>query len=94
MTVLSGNFSADGSSEIIKGFQSARIDIGTDTNENFGGGTLNVKVRSSDTVDWTTVEGFTASASKVIEDSIGSIQLKIELEGATDPDLDYSIVYK
>jgi hypothetical protein len=92
--IISGNFTADGSSEIAKGVKAARIDIGTDTNENFGGGTLNIKVRASETSDWTTHESITESVSKIIEDTIGSAQLKVELEGATDPNLDYTIVWR
>lgn len=91
--VISGNFAADGSSDTVKGFKKARIDIGTDTNKNFSGGTLNVKIRASESADWTTIEGFTTSNSKIIKDSVGSAQLKVQLEGATTPDLDYTIVW-
>jgi hypothetical protein len=92
--IISGNFSANGSSDIAKGAKSVRIEVGTDTNENFGGGTLNIKIRSSEDLDWTTVEGMTEAGSKIIEDSVGSMQLKVELEGSTSPDLDYSIVWR
>lgn len=93
-TVIIGNFSADGSSEIVKGAKAVRIDVGTNTNANFGGGTLNIKMRAADTLDWTTLEGLTTTGSKTILDTVGANQIKVQLEGATSPDLDYSITWR
>lgn len=91
--MITGNFSADGSSEE---FVADRflILLGTDTNADFGGGTVSVKFKKNDQLDWT-ADGTTYTSMDAIKQDAAFMgaKIKIELEGATSPNLDYTITY-
>ena len=97
MAFVSGskfNFSANGDSPefVARKFV---IHLGTDTNEAFGGGTVEVKSKGNDQLDWTT-DATTYTATDIIKqdaDFMGS-KFKITLTGATSPNIDYSITYE
>lgn len=92
MTMISGNFGADGNSEE---FVASNITfcLGTDTNANFGGGAVSLKVKQDDQLDWTVDSTLTAGVSTTIAYT-GGLKCKIEMSGSTSPNIDYSIKYE
>ena len=93
MTTITGNFSADGSSEE---FVADRflILLGTDTNANFGGGTVSVKLKKNDQLDWTADSKTYTSMDAIKQDGdFMGAKIKLQLSGSTSPNLDYTITY-
>ena len=91
---IQGNFAADGDSTEFVAKQFTVL-LGTDTNEDFGGGTVEVKYKQIDQLDWTTDETtYIATAAFTSIEFVSGMQCKLTLTGATSPNLDYSIVYR
>lgn len=91
---ITGTFSADGDSEE---FVATRftIHLGTDSAEDFGSGTVELKSKRDDQLDWTT-DSTTYTATDIIKqdaDLLGA-KFKLTLTGSTSPDIDYSITYE
>lgn len=91
--LITGNFSANGDSEEFVA-SSFTLLLGTDTNEAFGSGTVEIKYKQNDQLDWSTdPDTYTASTVKTSESYVGGLKCKITLTGATSPNIDYSIRY-
>jgi hypothetical protein len=71
------------------------IHLGTDTRQNFGGGTVTIKSKRNDQLDWTS-DSTTSTATDIIKQDAGFIgaRFKLTLSGATSPNIDYSITYE
>lgn len=92
--VLTGNFSANGDSETFVA-RKFTVLLGTDTNKTFGGGTVSVKYKQNDQLDWTTDDTTYADATTFTsEEFVGGLKCKLTLSGATTPNIDYSIRYE
>lgn len=91
--IISGNFAANGSSDEFTA-NSITVCLGNDTNANFGGGTISLKVKQDDKLDWTVDSTYTATGTVNTIVYAGGLKAKIELTGATTPNLDYSIKYE
>lgn len=92
--IITGTFSADGDSVefIARRFV---VYLGTDSAEDFGGGTVEFKSKVHDAFDYTT-DATTYTATDIIKQDNGLIgaKFKLTLTGATSPDIDYSILYE
>ena len=93
-TIITGNFGANGDSEefVASNFV---IHLGTDTNSTFGGGTVTIKSKRNDQLDWTS-DSTTYTSMDIIKpnsDFMGA-KFKLTLSGSTSPNLDYSITYE
>lgn len=91
---ITGNFAANGDSVE---FVATRyvIRLGTDTNQNFGGGTVTLKTKNDPQLDWTSHQTtYTATAVITQPDNYIGGRHKLTLASATSPDLDYSITYE
>lgn len=91
--IMIGNFDSDGASEV---FTASKFTIllGNETNEDFGGGTVSVQVRQSQKVDWTTNSTYTSKEVLTSIEYTGGLRVRLVLEGATNPNLDYTIKYE
>ncbi len=94
MKVLSGTFSADGDSTVLKGVKKFTVFVGTDGGTDFGSGSLTVEVRPNDAVGWTTAKTFISETVDTSIEYVGGTQVKLTLASSTSPDLDYSISYE
>lgn len=93
MSNITGNFAADGSSADIK-TSKFTILLGhtTDTDNNFGGGTVTLYV-SHDGVNFTADSTYTAEDVITSVEYVSGVVMRLTLAGSTSPDLDYSISY-
>lgn len=93
-TLIKGNFSEDGDSEV---FVASRFTfcIGSDSGEDYGGGTATIYIKHAEDLGWTEAESYTTGSSVATSvDYVGGVIVKLNLSGSTSPDLDYSVKYE
>ena len=91
--LTSGNFSANGSSDVIVA-SSFTLLLGNETNNSFGGGTVSILVKQDGKNDWTTDSTYTTGTVKSSIDFVGGLQVKLSMAGSTTPNLDYTIIHE
>lgn len=93
-SLITGNFSADGDSEEFVATKFL-ITLGTDTNDNFNNGTVELKVKLNDQLDWTTDSTTFTSADVFKQDGyLTGARFKLTMTGSTSPNVDYAIKYE
>lgn len=90
MPHIFGNFDDNGNSEE---FSATKVDIviGNESST-FGGGTVKIQSKINDQVDWTTDSSYTDQGVYTTLNQ-GGLKFRLNLSGATSPDIDYAIQY-
>jgi hypothetical protein len=88
---ISGRFTADGDSAAIAVGKSAQLFVGTPAATDFGGGDVFVRVQGPDGA-WYVSDVVIEAATVAVYESPVPSNIRLSLEGATSPELDYAIV--
>lgn len=92
--IIQGTFSADGDSVDFVANKFTAL-IGNDSAEDFGSGTVQIKYKQDDQLDWTTdPTSYNATATVTSDDFLLGVRVKLTMTGSTNPDVDYSIKYE
>lgn len=87
---ISGTFSADGNSSSIEVNRRAIAFIGSSGGTYFGSGTVTVQLQAPNG-DWCSSQQTASSSDVLAIDVVIPTTVRLNLSGATTPDLDYSI---